>query len=267
MIAALLIGWLIGWFIRRSATRNKYIRQIEEYSHQDESMNSQLHVHSVNYENNSRDLTLTNEKLTFLKEQTNEYANKELQLKSDIENFHLSQKKLEENLVGIDDKIKNASSELDVLTSHKNEILEDKNKITEYEQNIEAKNREIDNLKNRISNLTGDRESLNAKIRKEEEIVTLKEQEIDAVNDKIKVIEDEYKNKTAKIMGVVESTKVKALNYQYALNYANEKIDAKEPISFDTIDKIISKNEESGIFTNLIKKLFGRSAKYIVGGK
>jgi chromosome segregation ATPase len=267
MIAALLIGWFIGWFLRRSSSRKKYIRQIDQLAHQDESMAEDLHIKSANYENNARHLEHTQDKLSFAKQQADEYSDRSVELQSNIENFHLSQKKLEEDLLRLDDKIKSTSGDLDILTSQKDEILESKNKIVEYEENINLKATEIDNISENISALSSERESLNTKVSNEEEHISLKQQEIDAENDKIKVIEDEFASKKAEIMDEVEGSRKKALNYQYAVNYVNEKIDAKETISFDTVDKIISKNEEQGMFANLIQKLFGKSAKYIKGGK
>ncbi len=267
MIAALLIGWFIGWFLRRSSTRNKYIRQIDELAHQDEGMNSELQVHSVNYENNTRHLANTHEKLSFAKQQTQEYADKNLELTTDIDNFQLSQKTLETDLSGIDDKIKSASSELDILTSQKDEIQDSKNKILEYEQNINVKTGEIETIRASVSELSSERESLNAKVSNSNESISQKEQEIDAENDKIKVIEDEFATKRLEVIKEVEESRRKALNYQYAVDYVNEKIESKETIAFDTVDKIISKNEEKGMFANLMQKLFSKSAKYIIGGK
>jgi predicted nucleic acid-binding Zn-ribbon protein len=110
----------------------------------------------------------------------------------------------------------------------------------------ESLNRQIDNLENEISTLDKD---------------------IAIEDDKIKAIEDEFEIKRSKIIKDVELSRQKALNYQYALDYINEKLTCGESIKADAIDKIISKNEETKIFANLIKKLFGKSAKYIKEGR
>ncbi len=267
MIVALLIGWIIGWFLRRSASRNKYIRQIDDLTYQDKSLTSELHLNSVEYENHTKNLEHTQSKLSFANQQVEDYSTRNLEINSDMEKFHTSQKELEVNLGGMDDKIKNSSNNLDILNLQKDEILKNKNKITEYEQNINLKTGEVDTIRERVSLLSSERESLNTKVSNENDKISLKQQEIDAENDKIKVIEDEFAAKRAEIKDALEESRKKALNYQYAVNYVNEKIDAKETIPFDVVDKIISKNEEKGLFANLIKKLFGKSAQYIKGGK
>ncbi|HIP59719.1 MAG TPA: hypothetical protein EYH01_04730 [Campylobacterales bacterium] len=267
MIAALLIGFIIGWFLRRSATQNRYEREIDDLVLHNDHMASELHVNSVNYENNVRHLTNTQDKIAFAKQQTQDYSKRKQELVTDIENFHLSQKTLEKDLLEIDDKIKNVTSELAILNSQKDEMQESQNKILEYEENITQKTGEIDTLREKISQLTSERESLNAKVTNENENISRKEKEIDAENDKIKVIEDEFADKRSEIKDEVESSRRKALNYQYAVDYIHEKIEAKETIAFDTVDKIISKNEEQGMFTNLIQKLFSKSTKYIIGEK
>jgi chromosome segregation ATPase len=264
MIAALLIGFIIGWFLRRSATRNRYEREIDDLILNDDHMASELHVNSVNYENNTRHLTNTQDKITLAKQQIEDYSKHRQELVTNIEKFHLSQKALKENLAGIDDKIKNVTDELNILNAEKDEIEESQNKISEYTENITQKTEEISTLREKISQLLSERESLNAKIINENNNISQKEKEIDAENDKIKVIENEFIDKKSEIMDEVESSRQKALNYQYAVDYVKE---AQEIISLDTIDKIISKNEETGMFTNLIQKLFSKSAKYITGGK
>jgi len=267
MIAALLIGWFIGWFLRREATRKKYIREIEDLTDQNNSLTSELHANSVEYENNTKNLEHTNSKLSFANQKIKDYSTKNLELTSSIENFHISQKKLEADLAGIGGKIKNSLNELDILNLQKDEILESKDKITKYEQNINAKTIEIETINENVSLLASEKESLNAKISNENSKISLKEQEINAENDKIKVIEDEFAAKRLEIQDSFEESRRKALNYQYAVNYINEKIEAKETVPFDVIDNIINKNEEKGLFTNLIKKLFGKSTQYIKGGK
>ena len=267
MISALLIGWFIGWFLRREATRKKYIREIEDLTDQNSSLTPELHANSVEYENNIKNLEHTHSKLSFANQQIQDYSTKNLEVTSSIENFHISQKKLEADLAGIGGKIKNSLNELDILNLQKDEILESKDKITKYEQNINAKTIEIETISENVSLLASEKESLNAKISNENSKISLKEQEINAENDKIKVIEDEFAAKRLEIQDSFEESRRKALNYQYAVNYINEKIEAKESVSFDVVDNIINKNEEKGLFANLIKKLFGKSAQYIKGGK
>ncbi len=267
MIAALLIGFLIGWFIRRSATRTKYSRNIDDLMSEDDHMASELHINSVNYENNTRHLTNTQDKLVSAQKQSEEYLDHSKKLETDIENFHLSQKALEADLEGMDGKIQNVTGELDILNSQKAGIQESQNTIVQYEDNIAQKTGEIETLREQVSYLTSEREAHNTKATNENKNISSKEQEINIELDKIKAIEDEFSTKRAEIRNDVESTKRKALNYQYAVNYVNEKMDAQEGIDFDTIDKIINKNEEKSFFENLIQKLFSKSAQYIKGGK
>lgn len=267
MIAALLIGFIIGWLIRRSATRAKYAKNIGALKSQDDKIASELHINSVNYENSTKHLATTQDKLKKTQKQSEEYIQYSKKLNTDIEDFQLSQKTIKENLVGIDTKIQNVTEDLDILNTQKGEIQEYQKTIEKYTQDIAQKTEGIDTLRENISHLTTERDAYSRQVDNENKKLASKEQEIDEENNKIQAIKDEFAAKRAEVIGDVESTKRKALNYQYAVDYVTETIDAKEKVSFDTIDKIINKNEESGLFANLKQKLFSKSAQYIKGGK
>ncbi len=267
MIAALLIGWFIGWYIRRSATRESYLRKIEELKIHDKNTSIKLHENSSIYENDLREIEHNKKRILFNETSIKDYRDKKSNLLSEIENFHTSTKKLEKDSLEIADKIEKNKKEIEALELHKDHILDSKKTIAEIESKIEKKENEIKKLKKDISELTTQRESSNSKVLYKQEKIKLKEKNIEELLQKIKTIEDEFNDKTAQIIEDEKSTRIKALNYKYALNYANERVEAKEPISFETIDKIISKNEETGLFENVIKKLFSKSAKYILGGK
>jgi len=267
MITALLLGWFIGWFIRRSATRSKYTRILEGLEEKDRNTGLNLHKSSSDYENNAREIEHTKNKMRFNENTLRDYQDKKINLVTEIDEFNLSQKKLEKESKEIGPKMENSLKEIEVLESYKDEILGYKKTITETKEKLSNKEVIVEKLKSEISELETHRESSNSKVLYEKDRINLKEQDIEKINDKIRVIEDEFKEKSAQVIEDEKSTKIKALNYKYALNYANEKMQSNEPLSYETIDKIVSKNEETGIFENIIKKLFSKSAKYILGGK
>jgi chromosome segregation ATPase len=267
MIAALLIGFIIGLYIRRSATRDKYERKIDDLILQDDHMSSEVQVNSVNYENATKHLEHLQSKSSAQKQQIADFTNLNHKLTSNIEKAKLSKKELENNLHMLDKEIKTSSNELEILNSQKDEILHSVEKIEEYEEKISQKNREIEEVSDKISTLLSERESLNKQINNLEDEISTLDKDISIENDKIKAIEDEFEVKKSNIIKDVELTSQKALNYQYALDYVNEKLTCGETIKASTIDNIIRKNEETKIFANLIKKLFGKSAKYIKEGK
>jgi uncharacterized protein (DUF3084 family) len=267
MIAALLIGFAIGWFIRRSAIREKYERQIDELILEDDRITSELQINSVNYENTKKHLSYLEDKHSNQKQQIANFKDQNRELTTTIEEYSLSKRKLEDKLQNLDKEIQNSSKNLEILRSQKDDLLQSVEKIEDYESKITQKNRDIEQIKEKISTLLSERESLNGQIRNLNNNISLLDKDLSIEDEKIKAIEDEFEIKKSAIMKDVELTRQKALNYQYALSYINEKLSAGENIKADAIDNIISKNEETKIFANLIKKLFGKSAKYIKEGK
>jgi len=267
MIAALLIGFIIGLYIRRSATRDKYERKIDDLILQDDHMTSEVQINSVNYENATKHLEHLKSKNSAQKQQIADFTNLNHELTSNIEKAKHSKKELENNLHVLDKEIKASSNELEILNSQKDDILQSVEKIEEYEEKISQKNREIEEVSEKISTLLSEREALNKQINNLENESSTLDKDIAVEDEKLKAIEDEFEIKKSNIIKDVEATRQKALNYQYALDYINEKLTCGESIKADAIDKIISKNEETKIFANLIKKLFGKSAKYIKEGR
>jgi chromosome segregation ATPase len=266
MALALLIGLFLGWILRRSATRKKYSEHIAKLSIENERTTAQLHEHSQEYENNTRGVSLMQDSIKHKQEQVNHYQKENKTLLSDMDKFKQNQITLENELEHMDDKIKNSIDKLEILNTQKDEILKTKGVISDYENQIELKEKEIKILSEDIYELSSLRESTNTKLQNINESIEIKESEITAENQKISLIEGEFNSKTSKLKDELEHSRAKLLNYQYALNYVDEKLEAKESLSVDAIDKIISKNEETTLFANFFKKLFGKSAKYIVGG-
>jgi chromosome segregation ATPase len=266
MALALLIGLFLGWILRRSATRRKYAQHIDDLSMENERTISQLHEHSQEYENNTRGVSLMQDSIKHKQEQINDYGKQHQTLLSDMDKFKQNQITLENELEQMDDKIQNSTDQLEILNAQKDEILKTKDVISNYEEKIISKEEEIKEITKEITTLSSLRESTNAKLQNINESIDIKQKEIDLEDQKIDLIKGEFKTKTSKLKDELEHSRVKLLNYQYALKYVNEKLESKEALSFDTIDKIISKNEETGLFKNLFKKLFSKSANYITGG-
>lgn len=267
MIAALLVGFIIGWILRRSAYRSRYENQIDALKIEDDDLTTELNVNAVKLENSQKQLSQTQEKITSQKELINDFDTKSKTVQSDIENLKQTHLSLQGDLQSMDGKIRASSHELGILNTHKDEILEDKSQIINYETKMAEKSQEIENVSEKITALIDDRESLNRQITNMHASIEEKEKEVETEAAKIKEIENKFETKNAEIAADVAENKRKSINYKYAFEYINEKISANEQIEFDVVDKIISKNEEKGLFANLSKKLFGKSAKYIKEGK
>jgi len=266
MALALLIGFILGWIIRRASTRKKYINYIDNLSMENEKTTAQLHEHSQEYENNNRSISMIQDSIKYKREQISNYSSEYQSVVSDIDKFKKNQITLENELEHMDDKIQNSVDKLEILNSQKDGILKIKDTISDYEQKVKSKEKEIVVLSQEIKNLSSKRESINAKIQNIHESISIKQQELNEEDEKIKLIENDFTSKTFKLKSEVEQSRIKLLNYQYALKYVDEKLEAKEALSFDSIDKIISKNEETSLFANFFKKLFGKSANYIMRG-
>ncbi len=267
MVIALLIGFSIGWILRRQTYRKGYKEKFYKLVNSDKIALEELNRASFNFENSEKQLFQIKDKNSSKENFISDLTDQSSRLKIDCENLNLVQKKLQENFNSIDEKIKIASNELNVLTLNRDEILEQKDQIRDYAQKTTDKNREIETLSQQIPQLIDERASLETKITNLKKGIDEMEEEIKIENKKTKEIEDEFDTKKSEIFNDIKETKQKALNYEYAFKYINEKVDAGEKVAFDVVDKIINKNEEKGFFANLKQKLFSASAKYIKQGR
>ncbi len=267
MAAALMLGFLLTSILRGGAYHRKYEQETYEYIKEDEEVTRKLDLNNQDLLGTKEQFTLIKNKLSSQNIALGEFESKKREFETESKNFVTSKTTLQNSIKNIDTKIINASNELKSLNLEKDGILNYQNSIFEQETKIKDKSNEIKNLNNTISNLTKEKISFEQKIVSQNENNDKKVEELSSESNKIEVIEDEFKTKIDDISKPLKESKQKALNYQYALEYAREKINSYESIEFDVIDKIISKNEEKGIFANIMHKLFNKSANYIKEGK
>ncbi len=267
MAATLILGFLLISMLRGGAYHRKYEQETYEYIKEDEETTKKLDLSNQDLQNTKDQFTLIKNKLSSQNTLLGEFEGKKREFEIEKKNFETSKISLQNSIKSTDTKIMSASSELEVLNLEKDEILNYQNNILEQKSKTKNKSIGIKNLDDKISNLTREKDSLAQKIESQKENNDKKEQELSRESGKIKAIENEFETKIDDISKPLNESKQKALNYQYALEHVREKIDADENIEFEVVDKIISKNEEKGIFANLMQKLFNKSANYIKEGK
>lgn len=267
MIGALLLGFIIGWGLRRATYQSRYETQIEELSHDEQHITSELNQNTIKIDETKKRLTATEETYSNQRTVLSEHQEKSQQLKNELDELSSLHDTLEDDIHAIDGKITSSADALEILNSQKEEMLGYQNEIAEYQSKINAKNEEIEATKFQISELISERDSLTAQISNLDSIIVQKEDEIKVFDQTISEIEKEFETKTNEILPDVNMARNKALNYQYAVEYIQEKMGSDESVSFDVVDKIISKNEEKGIFANIKQKLFGKRALYVKGDK
>lgn len=264
---AFIIGFLISSMLRGGAYHKKYKQRIHKYKNENEEITKKLDLSNQDLQNTKDQFTLIKDKLSSQNTLLGDFEGRKRKFEIDNKNFQTSKIALQNSIQNIDAKILDISNSLKTITSEKDEILNYQEKITKQKNQTEQKSTEIKNLNDKISNLTKEKKSLIEKIATQNELNGKKERELLDENGKIKTVKDEFETKIDNIQKPLSESKQKALNYQYALEHIKEKIDAYESIESDVIDKIISKNEERGVFANLKQKLFNKSANYLKEGK
>ncbi len=264
---AFIIGFLISSMLRGGAYHKKYGQTIHKYKNENEEITKKLDLSNQELQNTKDQFTLIKNKLSSQNTLLGEFESKKRELEVDNKNFQTSKIALQNNIKNIDAKILNISNDLKTLALEKDEILNYQKNITEQKNKTEKNSIEIRNLNDKISNLTKEKKTLTEKIETQNELNNKKERELLDESSKIKTIKNEFETKINDIQEPLNKSKQKALNYQYALEYIREKVDSYESIEPDVIDKIISKNEEKGVFANLKQKLFNKSANYLKEGK
>ncbi len=262
-----IIGFLISSMLRGGAYHKKYKQTIYKYTNNDKEITKKLNLSNQDLQNTKEEFTLIKNKLSSQYAILGEFNNKKRELEIASKNFQTSKIALQNSIKNIDAKILNTSGKLRTLSLEKDRILSYQESIIEQKNKTEQKSIEIRNLNSKITNLTKEKKSLTEKIITQNRLNDEKEKELLNENSKIKTTQNEFKIKINDIEKPLNESKQKALNYQYALKYVREKIDSYESIESDVIDKIISKNEEKGVFANLKQKLFNKSANYLKEGK
>ncbi len=262
-----IVAFLISSMLRGGTYHKKYKQTIDKYKYRDEELTKKLDLNNQDLQNTKDQFTLIKNKLSSQNTILSEFENKKRELEIDSKNFQTSKIALQNNIKNIDLKILNISDKLKTLALEKNEILNYQEKITIQKKQADQKHIEIKNLNDKTSNLEKEKRSLAEKITIKHELNDKIDKNILNEKEKIKNIKDEFKIKIDDIEKKLSESKQKALNYQYAIEHIKEKINAYESIGANVIDKIISKNEEKGVFANLKQKLFDKSANYIKEGK
>ncbi len=267
MVLALLIGFLIGWILRRSTYKHRYEENIDDVILREENMVTQNHILSAEFDKGLHHLEKTKYDIDSKKSKLKDFIDTNEKLNTDIDDLQNSEIAVKENIEVLKVKIDKSSGELKILSSNSDNILGYRNQIADYERKVEEKNIELNIVKESVSNLSKDKEALDQKISNFEKNISELDKNIDKYENKVEKITDEFILRTKEIQGDVRLTEHKALNYKYAVDYVDEKLASNESISADTIDKIINKNENKRSYKEIIIKLFTKSAEYIKGDK
>ncbi len=265
--ATLLIGFFIGWIIRRSSSREKLKNRINELNELDQKSIQNLNKDAIKFENKNIDLIKLKEELKEQNKTVSEYDTKFKEIKSDVENLDKSYQELLDNTKNIENKIESSSSSIKLFSSQGEKLLEIKKEYLAINDRIKKIDIDSKELENSIDKFTKDSSKLHTNIDNLKKSIDDIQKEISTQEGEEGKIKDEFEDKIKEISSDLEEIRLKKLNYQYALKYTKEKIESNEKIDDYVIDKIINKNEEKGLFTNLKEKLFGKSAIYFKGDK
>jgi len=256
MILALLIGFFIGWILRRNAYHKKYEDEIYELQYLEEEKFERLSKAKSNLEN-LQNLYLDNKDSFRIKsERLNRYVEQDKRLKAEINKTRSQNEAWVRDTPIIDEKIDEALVNLSKVKSAKKSFIAQIEELNSYDRDIVELNSDIERIELLITPALEQKNELERSLNNLMKRIEQQQNQLNEIDIKTVERKDEYDDKKSSVEMKLEDSQREEENYRVVLEKIEDKIINNQKLSssdFKGVSKD-SRNSSSGWISNLYQK-------------
>ena len=234
MILALLIGFFIGWILRRATYHKRYEDKIYELQYLEEEKFEKLNRVEDNLEN-LQNLHLDNKDSFRIKsERLDSYVEQDKRLKADINETRSENEAWVKNTPIVDDEINEALENLDKVKSARNSFLAQIEEVNICERDMAELSSDIERIELLVPPALERKNELSRSLENLTERFDEQENQFDEIDIKIIEAKDEYAVKKSSVEMELDESERQEENYRVVLEKIEDKIiNGKELTSSD----------------------------------
>ncbi|MCK5854462.1 MAG: hypothetical protein KAG56_04520 [Sulfurovaceae bacterium] len=256
MIITLLIGFFIGWILRRSSYQEQYENKIYDLQYAEEEKFEKLKSVEVDFEN-IQNLHLDNKDSFRIKsERLDSYIEQDKQLKREIDEIKRANALFKNNIPVVDDEINEALSDLEKVKNARNLFLEQIDEVNSYDHDIRGLNNDIEHMERLIPSALDKKNELSKSIKTIKERLEQQEKKFDESDLEIVKAQKEYVVKKSSVELELKESALKEEKYQEILIKIEDKIVNGEELSRSDFKDFLDEQNahSSGWFNTIYKK-------------
>ncbi len=253
MVLTLVIGFFIGWTIRRTAYKERYEKKIETLQHQEEEKFEKLKKIEADLEE-LQSLHFDNKDSFRIKsERLDNYVDQESRLDRDISDTQKENDRLLKNILTIDDEINDALLDLEKVKNARNSFLKQIDTVNGIDSEIKEINRDIQSIEMLVAPAIEQKNELSRKIDNMTEYIKDKEREIEGINFKIDEEKEEETRKKFSIDLEFQESSMEEERYKSILKKIEKKMKEGEILSKSDFEGVFHRNQPAWL-NGLYKK-------------
>ncbi len=283
-ILTLIVGFIIGYFLRNKARKNNYITQINELNEKhDETeyfFNNSLKKDKDIQNRYDSTLEIYQTQKNLLQEQEStllDLERKETKLTQDEKNILAKIQDTSQQIQNQEEEIKTLSAKLDKINEGKTNLKEDEAKISSLQTELKEKRKEIDTYEDKIHSIKNQRHSIKIETEQLQQKYQQQRKSLDEIEKRIFQIEAKYSKELTNLKELNETLKITAINYEYALKEHSKP--SPKPIHEDAgiikhifalpktqkneIDFLVRKNDQTRFIDKILRKIFKKPNLHI----
>ena len=256
MILVLLVGFLMGWILRRSAYKKQYEDRVYELQDIEEEKFEKFSRVEADLESLQNLYLDTKDSLRAKSERLDSYAYQNNKLNMEIDRVKKSNELLIHNIPVVDDRINDALVDLEKVKNARNAFLEQIDEVNSCEHDILELSKDIQSIEMLVSPAFERKNELSRSIERFTEYFEEQEKQLHESDVKIIESKEEHLLKKSSIELEFEESKVEEERYGGVLaKIENKIIDGQNIFTSDFLGLLDTKvTNSSGWFNHLYKK-------------
>ncbi len=253
MVLTLIIGFFIGWAIRRTAYKESYEKKIETLQQEEEEKFEKLKKVEIDLEE-LQSLHFDNKDSFRIKsERLENYIDQESRLDRDISDTQKENDRLLKNILTIDDEINDALLDLEKVKNARNSFLKQIDTVNGIDSEIKEIDRDIKSIEMLVTPAVEQQNGLSRKVDNMREHIKNKEREIEGINFKIDEAKEDDTRKKFSIDLEFQESSMEEERYKSILKKIEKKMEEGERLSKSDFEGVFHRNQ-SGWLNGLYKK-------------
>ncbi len=247
IMSSLLLGYFIGWKLRRRRYKERYEEEIDDLMYEDDKSLILLKKQEIEVEAIARQFVDAKESLRIKKERLNTYEEEDKKLRTEIAYMEHSNRVLSEKIPLIDIEIGHSLENLASIKEVRNEFLEKIEKVNQYEHDTKVFSDDVVSFKSQLPTVKKRQEMFVREIEYLERALKREEDHFSNLEIELEIFREEYRNKKFSLIREIEEGEEKEQRYDRALRFIEKQIKDRKKVSFSEVDYLIENGQHSSL--------------------